>query len=418
MLQGAILQHTQKNPVKVLLAGAAGNLLEWFDFAIYGYFAITIGKLFFPNDDPVAQVISAFGIFAIGFLVRPLGGIWLGHVGDKHGRHAAMMISVAAMAIPTFLVGLLPTYETLGLAAPVLLLVLRMIQGLSVGGEYTTSIVYMVEHAPNHRRGFIGSFASTGAVGGILLGSATGAFLAGVLTTEQLESWGWRVPFLLGLVVGLAGLFLRRDPLAEEQQVDERDPNPLKTALRDHRGLMVRVAGLAMVNAVVFYIVFVYLVSWLQMVDGIAPVTAMEINTVSMLLLLPSMVAGGALSDKVGGKTILLCSTVLTMLLAWPLFWIMHSHNVFWIYLGQGLFAIIVGAFLGAQPSYMVQMLPHGVRCSATGLAYNITLGVAGGLSPMVATWLVHRTQDDLSPSYMIIVAAAISLWALLSDRR
>ena len=163
---------------RVILAGAIGNVLEWYDFAVYGYFATAIGRAFFPKEDPVAQVLAAFGIFAVGFLMRPVGGALLGHIGDKFGRRTALTISVAAMAIPTFLVGVLPGYAVLGVAAPILLTVLRMIQGLSVGGEYTTSVVFMVEHAPPGRRGTIGAMACCGAIGGILLGSATGAILA------------------------------------------------------------------------------------------------------------------------------------------------------------------------------------------------------------------------------------------------
>lgn len=166
---------------RVIVAGAIGNVLEWYDFAVYGYFAAAIGRTFFPKEDPVAQVLSAFGIFAVGFLMRPLGGALVGHIGDRLGRRAALTFSVMAMAIPTFLVGVLPGYPVLGMAAPILLTLLRMIQGLSVGGEYTTSIVFNVEQAPSERRGLVGALGCCGAVGGILLGSATGAILSSLL---------------------------------------------------------------------------------------------------------------------------------------------------------------------------------------------------------------------------------------------
>jgi len=399
---------------RLLIAGIVGNLLEWFDFAIYGFFAVTIGKLFFPVQDPVAQVISAFGIFAIGFLMRPIGGVLLGYIGDKHGRHTAMLISVAAMAIPTFLVGVLPTYATLGIAAPIILLILRMIQGLSVGGEYTTSVVYMVENSPPSRRGFVGSFAVSGAVLGILLGSSFGALLATLLTADQLQAWGWRVPFWCGLVLGLSGLWLRRG----DDSIAPHTPstvNPLKTAWHDHRQVMLQVSGLAMVTAVVFYLVFVYVVSWLEMVDGIAPATALKINSESMVLLIAVMLGSGWLSDRIGARPILMTSTVLIVILAWPLFWLMHSTNDWSILAGQFGFALLIGAYLGAQPAYMVKVIPAAVRCTAAGLSYNITLGVAGGLSPMVATWLVHRTSDDLSPAFLIAVAALVSWFAVRS---
>ena len=182
---------------RVIAAGAIGNVLEWYDFAVYGYFAAAIGRAFFPKEDAVAQVLSAFGIFAVGYLMRPVGGALVGHIGDKFGRRAALSFSVMAMAIPTFIVGLLPGYATLGIVAPILLTLLRMIQGLSVGGEYTTSVVFMVEHAPTGRRGLIGALGCCGAVGGILLGSATGAILSAIVVPEAMAQWGWRIPFLM-----------------------------------------------------------------------------------------------------------------------------------------------------------------------------------------------------------------------------
>ena len=399
---------------RVLVGGVAGNVLEWFDFAVYGFFAVTIGKLFFPAEDPVAQVISAFGIFAVGFLMRPVGGMVFGYIGDKFGRHNAMLISVAAMAIPTFLVGMLPTYATLGIAAPFLLLLLRMIQGLSVGGEYTTSVVYLYERTPKSSRGLVGSLSVSGAVLGILLGSAVGALLAALLDPEQLASWGWRVPFLSGLVLGLAGFWLRQggESISAERPTVH---NPLKDAWNNHRKIMLQVSGLSMVNAVVFYLVFVYVVSWLEMVDGIAPATSLEINSSSLVLLIAVMILAGWLSDKIGARIILMTSVIAVFVLAWPLFWLMHSQHDLTILAGQFGYAVIIGGYLGVLPAYMVSIIPAAVRCTAAGLSYNITLGVAGGLSPMLATYLVHRTQDDLSPAYMIMLAAAISGVALLS---
>jgi MHS family proline/betaine transporter-like MFS transporter len=195
---------------QVIAAGVIGNVLEWYDFAIYGYFAAAIGRTFFPKEDAVAQLLAAFGVFAIGYLMRPVGGALVGHIGDKFGRRAALTFSVVAMAVPTFLVGVLPGYQTLGVLAPIALTLLRMAQGLSVGGEYTTSVVFIIERAPPARRGALGAIGACGALGGILLGSATGALLAAVMPAEAMEQWGWRIPFVVGLFVGLAGYFLRR----------------------------------------------------------------------------------------------------------------------------------------------------------------------------------------------------------------
>src|SRR5690242_1534364 len=204
------LIHPAHLPVRLIAAGTVGNVMEWYDFSAYGYFAATIGRRFFPSADATTSLIAAFGVFAAGFLMRPLGGVVFGHIGDRVGRKAALTISVLAMAVPTFLIGVLPDYATLGPAAAVLLVVLRMIQGLSVGGEYTTSIVFLVEGAGQKHRGFAGSWSGFGAVGGILLGSAGGALVTVTLSPAEVASWGWRLPFFAGLFVGLAGLYVRR----------------------------------------------------------------------------------------------------------------------------------------------------------------------------------------------------------------
>ena len=406
----------QTSTRRIIAAGAIGNILEWYDFAVYGYFAASIGRAFFPKEDPVAQVLAAFGIFAVGYIMRPVGGAIVGHIGDRLGRRAALTFSVAAMAIPTFLVGVLPGYDTLGLLAPIALTGLRMIQGLSVGGEYTTSVVFMVEHAPAGRRGVIGAMACCGAIGGILLGSATGAILAETMSRAALERWGWRIPFLLGLVVGLAGFFLRRH-VVEASHLGHGGHSPLVETVRAHAGLLARLAGLAAFNAVGFYLLFVYIVSWLQLADDIAPAHALGINTINMALMLPMMIGMGWLSDRIGRKPVLLFATVFGMVGALPLFWLMHHDNAWLVLLGQFGFAVAIGAFLGTQPTVMVEATPPEVRCTAVALGYNITLGVIGGLSPLAATWLVQRTGDSLSPAWLLMAAAAISFVSVLLFR-
>ncbi|TAJ41958.1 MAG: MFS transporter [Reyranella sp.] len=401
---------------RTIAVGAIGNVLEWYDFAIYGYFAAAIGRTFFPSEDPVAQVLAAFGIFAVGFLMRPVGGALIGHIGDKYGRRAALTFSVAAMAIPTFLVGALPGYQVLGVAAPILLTALRMIQGLSVGGEYTTSIVFMVERAPAGRRGLIGAMAGCGAVGGILLGSATGTLLASTMSAEALESWGWRIPFLVGLLVGLAGFLLRRH-VQEAPKTHKAARSPLIETMRNHGPLLARLAALSVFNSVGFYLMFVYIVSWLELVDGMAPARALGINTISMAALLPLMVAMGWATDRFGRKPVMLSAVAFGFVGALPFFWLMHHGDPALVLLGQMGFVLAVGTFVGTQPALMVEAAPMAVRCTAIALGYNVTLGVVGGLSPLVATWLVERTGNDYSPAYMIMAAAAISFAALLRFR-
>ena len=398
---------------KTVAAGMIGNLLEWYDFAIYGYFAAAIGRHFFPHQDPVAQLLSAFGVFAVGYLMRPVGGALIGHIGDRFGRRAALTFSVVAMAIPTFLIGLLPGYATIGLAAPVALTLLRMVQGVSVGGEYTSSMVFLVEHAPERRRGLMGALASCGATAGILLGSAVGAGFAATMSSAALEAWGWRIPFLLGLVVGIAGYLLRRH-VQESLPTERRQRAPIVETLRDHWWVVLGIAGLSAFFAAGFYVTFVYLVSWLQTADGIAPARALEINSFSMAVVLPITIAAGWLSDRSGRKPLLLLATILGFVAALPLWWMMHHPSAELAQLGQLGLVLIVGLFVGALPAAMVECAPPSVRCTTVALGYNVTLGVIGGLTPLVAAWLVERTGDELAPAFLIMATAVISFLVIL----
>jgi MHS family proline/betaine transporter-like MFS transporter len=396
---------------RVIGAGVIGNMLEWYDFAIYGFFAAQIGKTFFPVENEVAQILAAFGIFAVGYLMRPLGGVVTGYIGDRLGRRAALTISVATMAIPTFLVGILPGYETLGLMAPVLLTLLRVVQGLSIGGEYTTAMVFLIERAPPGRRGVMGAVCACGADFGVLFGSATGAALASTMSAEALSDWGWRIPFIFGLFVGLAGYFLRRG--IAETPVAKSAP-PMTATLRQQLPLLPRLGGLSVFIAIGYYLTFLYMVSWLQTADGISPAHALEINTLSILALIPVMLAAGWLSDRIGRRTVLMIAMVAAIVASWPLFWLLHHPTPMMILLGQGGFVLITGLYCGVLPSALVEATPHAGRCTAVAIGYNIPLGILGGLTPMTATWLVARTGDDLSPAYMMIGSAVISAVALV----
>jgi MHS family proline/betaine transporter-like MFS transporter len=403
---------------RLVLAGAAGNVMEWYDFAVYGYFAPVIGRHFFPSDHPTTSLIASFGAFAAGFLMRPVGGLVFGHIGDTMGRKAALTLSVLAMAIPTFLIGVLPDHSQIGPTAALLLVLLRMIQGLSVGGEYTTSIVFLVEGAAPHRRGLAGSWSVFGATAGILLGSALGAITTSSLSPGALYAWGWRLPFLLGLLVGLAGLYIRRhipEPSREAPEGPGTGKSPVLEAFRTQWPSILEVAAFNALNAVGFYLIFVYVVTYLKEVVHVRAAQALDINTANMVLLLLLVPVAGALSDQLGRKPVLLAATVGVLLLAWPLFWLMHHPNVALVLLGQMGFAVLVALFLGVMPAAMVEAFPGRVRCSGLSVGYNLCLGVLGGTTPMVATYLIGRSHDDLSPAYYLMAAAAVSLCVILT---
>ena len=399
---------------KAIAVGAIGNILEWYDFAIYGYFATAIGRVFFPKADPVAQVLMAFGIFAIGFLMRPLGGIVIGYIGDRVSRQAALTVSIVAMAIPTFLVGIMPGYDTIGIAAPILLTLCRIIQGLSVGGEYPTSLVYMIEKAPANKRGFVGAMGSSSAYIGMLLGSGVGAALGAVLSPEHLEAWGWRIPFLFGLVIGLAGYLLRRGSPEHTSHTRAVMTNPVVETFKNHRLLILKLSGVSAFLAVSFYLIFVYIVSWLELVDKIPPSKSLEINTLSMIVLVPLTLLAGALSDRIGRKPVLIVGALAGLIFSIPLMYGMYHQSALLIQLSQIGFALVVGLFNGAMPALIVESAPAYIRTTVVALGYNLTMGILGGLTPLVASWLIHRTENEMIPAYMIVAVAAVSLVAVL----
>ncbi|MCZ6469691.1 MAG: MFS transporter, partial [Candidatus Dadabacteria bacterium] len=286
-------EATSDHRVKNVVAGCVGNVLEWYDFALYGFFAPVIAKLFFPSDNQITGLLATFGIFAVGFLMRPVGAVIFGILGDKLGRKKALEISVIMMAVPTTLIGVLPTYETAGILAPILLTIIRLIQGVSVGGEFTGSISYVVENAPHPpgRRGFYSSWTVFSLLGGILLGSAIASLVTSVFSDAQLHSFGWRLPFLLGLLIGLIGLYLRtgldESPAFKKmKEAGELSKRPITDAFKYHWKEILIVIGATCVGSVNFYMIFVYMTTYLSTETHLLLSTALDINIISMIVLM------------------------------------------------------------------------------------------------------------------------------------
>ncbi len=403
---------------RTIIAGIVGNVLEWYDFGVYGFFASIIAAHFFPSANPSVSLVAAFGAFAAGFLMRPVGAVVFGHIGDRYSRGRALQLSVICMAIPTFLIGLLPTYETIGVTAAVLMVLMRMMQGLAVGGEYTSSIVFLAENAPEGKRGFYSSWSMFGATGGILLGSAVGALMSSSMSPEALSSWGWRVAFLVGIAVSLTGFFLRRG-LGKQPPVAHERP-PLIVAFKTHGREIFRVIGLNVAFAVTFYIIFVYLVTWLIDVVKQTRSVALEINTVSMVVLLLLVPVFAKLSDAWGRKKLILLGVGGLAVFAHPLTLLMHHPDPAMILAGQLGFVFLVACYVASIPATMAEMFPQKIRVTGVCVSYNISFAVLGGTSPMVAEWLITRTQNDLAFAWYISVSAVISfLFALtMTDRR
>jgi MFS transporter, MHS family, proline/betaine transporter len=406
----------QPTTARTIAAGVIGNMLEWYDFSVYGLLAPQIGANFFRGGDSVSQVLAAFGVFAVGFAMRPIGAIGFGYLGDRLGRTTALTFSIVAMVIPTVLIGFLPGYDTLGIAAPVLLTVLRMVQGLAGGGEGALASVFLVEHAPSGRRGLVGAIGNSGIGLGMKIAAIVTAVCATSMDSASLAAWGWRVPFLLGLVLGLAGFALRRNLGESTRPPLATSRSPLADVLRHHRPLILRLAGLGAFNAIAFQLAFVYMVYWLERADGFAPARALQINTVGMLAMTPVTLIAGWLSDRIGRRTLLLVATTIGFLGAMPFLELMHHPSVGLIFLGQFGFLVALGLGFGVLPALMVETTPVSVRCTALALGQGISFSIIAGLMPLCATWLMHRTSDVLSPAYLIMAAAALTFFAALAQ--
>jgi MFS transporter, MHS family, proline/betaine transporter len=391
-----------------VIAGFVGNVLEWYDFALFGFFAQQIGTHFFPANDPTASLLAAFGTFAAGFLMRPVGGALFGWVGDRFGRKQALIWSVLAMAIPSFCIGVLPSAATIGLAAPVLLLLFRLLQGIAVGGEYMASAVFLVEGAPPGRRGWMGSWGPLGAFAGTLLGSAAGAIVNASMSPETVMAYGWRIPFILGIGVGLGGLAIRRHYV---ERVPHQAPSksPLGEAFRSHWRTMVHLVALTSALSVGFYTTFVYAATWLHQVVGVPARTALGVNTLAMALALLIIPAAGVASDRLGRRTVLVVAAGALALLAYPLMALMARGQMAGIIAGEIGLGLLVAVISGAMPATMAELAPWRVRCTVLSVAYNLGMALLGGTTPLVAAWLVARTGVKLAPAWYLAAAAALT---------
>ena len=401
---------------KALIAGFSGNILEWYDFTVYGFFATIIGSQFFPDEDKVVQLISAFGVFAAGYLMRPIGGIIFGNIGDKQGRKKALLISVLLMAIPTTLIGFLPTYKDIGWYAALLLVILRLLQGLSVGGEFTGSISFLVEKAPKGKRGFFGSWSTFGVFGGMLLGSALASIITALLTKEQLHDFGWRIPFLFGAVIGIVGLYLRKG-MGEEEGYDETKSESVstKTPLAEfwayHKMKALKIMLLSWAFGVSVYLIFIFLPSYLHTFHNVKLDDALSAHTISLIVLMLLIPMFGHLTDRLGRKVILLISLIGFVAFTYPLFGLMFQNTFTAILIAMLVFALFEAMFQAVMPALMTETFPKSVRYTGLSVSYNFSLAIFGGTTPLVCTWLVKVSGGNVwMPAYYLIATCILGI--------
>ncbi len=397
-----------------MLAGLIGNVMEWFDFAVYGYFASVIGGQFFPQASPGTQLLLTFAVFGVGFLGRPIGSLVLGAVGDRIGRRTLLVLSIALMGGATLLIGLLPTYASIGVAAPILLVALRLLQGFSVGGEFTGSMVYTTEFAPSARRGLVSSSTAVGTTIGFILGSGCAGLITALLTPEQVAAWGWRLPFIGSVLFLVVGVLLRRGIQETEAglQAATRRPALIPSLIADWRPMLQTFGILAMTNAA-YYLTFTYAVD--RRGKGADAAVFLFANTLTLFVVLFAKPFGGWLSDQVGRRRLMLVLTVTMIIFIVPALHLMLTGSPWQFALGQILMAVPTGMALGMQGAMLVEIFPLRTRVTSMSLAYSVTLALAGGSAPLVSAWLVQRLGQPLSPAVYIMALRVVGLTLLWS---
>lgn len=408
----------KKTRRKVVAASFIGNFVEWFDYAVYGYLAVTITAVFFPEADPQTGLMLTFALFAISFLVRPLGGFVWGHLGDRIGRRTALSWSILIMSAATFCIALIPSYATIGIWAPILLLIIRVVQGFSASGEYAGASAFLVEYAPANRRGLYAAVVPASTAAGLLLGSLVAALLTGLLEPGQMQEWGWRLPFLLAAPMGLIGRYIRTkledSPVFKElAKEDDVIKAPVSSLFKDHWRQLIQAVGAVLLNAVGFYVILSYMPTYLSQELGMDETASYVATTVALLTYIGFIFLTGMLSDRLGRKKVLMSASILFVVLTVPAFMLLDTGNFIIILLVQVLLGGMLSLNDGTLPSYLAEMFPTRVRYSGFAVSFNLSNALFGGTAPFVATLLIATSGSLLAPGWYLMGAAVISLVAV-----
>ncbi|HXP04638.1 MAG TPA: MFS transporter [Stellaceae bacterium] len=402
---------------RAVVAATIGNVLEWFDFVIYGFLAATLSEVFFPTGNPTVSLLVTFGAFGLAFLVRPLGAIFVGSYSDRHGRKAGLTLSIALMMIGTTLMAVTPGYATIGLAAPILIMLARLFQGFSVGGEFGSAVAFLSEHGAK-RRGFSASwqFAAAGAI--TVIASIFGVVLTTALTHDQLLTWGWRIPYFFGMLVGPAGLYIRwrLDETPEFLEAEQPETMPIRELLTKHPIPVLLALGISIISNSSFYILL-YIPTYGQKTLHLPAYTGFVATLIGGVVLAIGCPLFGHWSDKISRPRIMVIATWLFFLTSWPCFYLMSA----WPTLTACIIAVawlqlLKAGYSGVLPSLLGEQFPVATRAIGVSLSFSTAVTIFGGFAPFIATWLIAVTGDPLSPSFYLVVTAALSgiaLWGI-----
>lgn len=403
---------------KVLFSSMVGNALEWYDFILFIQFARFIGNFFFPLDDPYAGKLAVFGVFAVGFFMRPAGGVLFGYIGDKFGRKAALVFSILLMSIPTALIGFLPTYASIGIWSPILLTLIRLMQGLALGGGFSGCMTFLVEHAPKEHRGILGSASMFSLGAGVLLGiMVTYICIYGMGHTE-FESWGWRVPFAISLIIGSVAFYIKayvnESPVYEEAKKHGKlSSQPVREMIKYHLPSLWKGVAMYLTVTVPFYTFTGFFSNFIQEKYDFKLHEAITINGIAIIFFMIAMPFSGKLSDMFGRKKVLLASAFAIACLAYPCMYLINTGNLTNCLIGEILFGIALGCYMAPVPAALVEMFPTSIRFSGLALSYNISAAIFGGTVPYIYQNAIKMTGSNFFPAYYIIFFVAITFFSL-----
>ncbi len=416
----ASLTRPLNERIRAITAGAAGNVLEWYDYGIYGTLAPIISTVFFPAKDPITSLLLTFVVFGVGFVMRPLGAVIFGHIGDKYGRKASLSLTIIIMALGTFCISLIPSYESIGIFAPILLTCCRLLQGVSTGGEWGGSTAFIVEYASEKRRGFYGSWQQVSTIGGLMLGSLVGVILTNVLSPEALHDWGWRIPFIFGIALGVIGWYMRLkiDDTPAYQEVESKSDvtdSPIISGVKTNSTGILKAMGLTLGWTVSFYILLTFMPTYINKILKLPLNLSLLSNFFSYIVLMFFMPIMGYLSDRIGRKPIIAMSCLCFAIFTYPIFMFISDGSFIKLVIAQLALGFFLSMFSGPCVAFIAEIFPTNVRCSTLSIGYNIVVALAGGMTPFIATYLVSATNNNLAPSFYVIAASIITLLTLFT---
>ncbi|MET0314872.1 MAG: MFS transporter [Hansschlegelia sp.] len=404
-----------------IAAATVGNGLEWFDFTVYGFFTPIIARLFFPAGEDLTSILLTVGTYGVGFFMRPVGAVVLGVYADTHGRKAALTLTILLMAAGTALLGLAPTYAQAGIVGPLVIVVARLIQGFSAGGEIGGATAFLIEHAPPERRGFFASWQQTSQAIAVVLGGVCGAIVTRTLDPASIDAWGWRVPFLFGLLIGPVGFYIRarvdETPVFADA-TREKSKSPLLDTLRRHPRGVASGFGVTILWTVCTYVLLFYMTTYAVKQLGMSLADAFVATTVGGVFLMVGCPIAGAVSDRVGRKRMLIAAAAAIGLSIIPLLaWVNAAPTLARLTTVQCALALMLAAFTGPAPAVLAEQFPASLRSTGLSLAYNFAVTIFGGFAAVIVTLLIEATGSKLAPGFYVAAAAAVSALTLLMMR-